>query len=173
MIRSNHYEAAFEAYLRDRGLGYVAVDEAKRTVLGEKDVKNVDFIVVGPESAKLVVDVKGRKFPSGTSLASWQNWTEAEDIDGLDRWASHFGAGFRGLLAFVYEIQPPYILADTTPDYFGFRHRHYLVRGIAVAEYRRHMRQRSPKWNTVHLPAAEFRKIVKPFSAFLKPDSLR
>ena len=28
--RDNHYEAAFEAYLRDRRLGYVAVDESRR-----------------------------------------------------------------------------------------------------------------------------------------------
>ena len=30
MDRSNHYESAFEAYLRARRLGYVAVDEAHR-----------------------------------------------------------------------------------------------------------------------------------------------
>ena len=68
MIRSNHYEAAFEAYLRSRGVGFVAVDEARRSLLGATDVKSLDFIIVGPESSKLVVDVKGRKFPGGSLL---------------------------------------------------------------------------------------------------------
>lgn len=31
--RDNHYEAAFEEYLRGRGIPYVAVDEAKRSLL--------------------------------------------------------------------------------------------------------------------------------------------
>ena len=33
--RDNHYEAAFEEYLRGRGVPYVAVDEAKRSVLSD------------------------------------------------------------------------------------------------------------------------------------------
>jgi len=32
--RSNHYEAAFEEYLRQRQIPYVAVDEKKRALLG-------------------------------------------------------------------------------------------------------------------------------------------
>src|SRR3954464_5461763 len=113
MIRSNHYEAAFEAYLRARGVGFVAVDEAKRSVLGETAVKSVDFIVVGPESSRLIVDVKGRKFPSGSSenpQISWQNWAAQRDTHRLASWAAHFGNGFRGVLAFTYHIQPPYEL---------------------------------------------------------------
>ena len=31
--RDNHYEAAFEAYLRSRGVPYIAVDEARRSLL--------------------------------------------------------------------------------------------------------------------------------------------
>jgi hypothetical protein len=33
--RDNHYEAAFEEYLRSRGVPYVAVDEAKRSLLSD------------------------------------------------------------------------------------------------------------------------------------------
>ncbi len=33
--RDNHYEAAFEQYLRSRRVAYVAVDEAKRSLLGD------------------------------------------------------------------------------------------------------------------------------------------
>jgi hypothetical protein len=167
MIRTNHYEAAFEAYLRALGVGYVPVDEAKRSTLGETDVKSLDFIVV--DAAKLVVDVKGRKFPSGSKGGkTWQNWAEAEDVDALTRWAEHFGPGFRGVLAFVYQIQPLYALPDATPDLFAFRNETYLMRAVGVGDYRDHMRRRSKSWNTVHLPVAAFRKLVRPFSDFLK-----
>ena len=42
--RDNHYEAAFEEYLRSRGVPYVAVDEAKRSVLSNgASIKSLDF----------------------------------------------------------------------------------------------------------------------------------
>src|SRR5207248_4399658 len=65
MDRSNHYEAAFEAWLQEQRLCYVAVDETRRCVLGDGPVKNLDFVVYGPAGARLVVDVKGRRFPGG------------------------------------------------------------------------------------------------------------
>jgi len=43
--RENHYEAAFEAYLRQQRLPYVAVDEAKRSRLSDRSLKSLDFIV--------------------------------------------------------------------------------------------------------------------------------
>ncbi len=169
MIRSNHYEAAFEAYLREKRVGFIAIDEAKRSILGKQNIKSADFIIVGPETAKLVVDVKGRKFPSGTQGGkSWQNWAEEQDIDGLARWALEFGSPFRAVLAFVYQIQPPYELTPGTPDLFAFNKKNYLMRAIDVGEYRRHMRVRSPKWGTVHLPVQAFRALVRPFSEFLQ-----
>ena len=63
MKSDNHYEAAFDAYLRERGAAVVPVVEARRSYLDAGEVKSPDFIVVGPGGAKLVVDVKGRKFP--------------------------------------------------------------------------------------------------------------
>jgi hypothetical protein len=169
MIRSNHYEVAFEAYLRQLGVGFVAVDEAKRSTLGDSDVKSLDFIVV--DAAKLVVDVKGRKFPTGSKgTQTWQNWAEESDIDGLTRWARHFGPQFRGVLAFVYQIQPLYLLPQNTPDLFVFQSDYYLMRGIEVGEYQQKMRPRSRSWNTVHLPVEAFRQLVRPFSDFLKAE---
>jgi hypothetical protein len=50
---------------------------------------------------------------------------------------------------------------------FAFREETYLMRGVAVADYRAAMRTRSPRWGTVHLSAAAFRGVVKPFSQFL------
>jgi hypothetical protein len=43
--RDNHYEAAFEEYLRVRGVPYVAVDEARRSVLADgESIKSLELI---------------------------------------------------------------------------------------------------------------------------------
>ena len=171
MDRSNHYEVAFEAYLRQKGVGFLAVDEAKRSLLGGDSIKSLDFVVVGPETAKLVVDVKGRKFPGGPAEKPrkvWQNWSTRDDVDGLSRWASIFGPEFRGVLAFIYHILPIVELPPGTPDLFTFRDRNYLMRGIEVEDYQRLMKPRSEKWGTVALSVECFRSCVQPFSAFLE-----
>ena len=71
----NHYEAAFEAYLRSRGVPYVAVDEAKRSLLSDgASIKSLDFIVSAPGETTWLVDVKGRRFPSGDDQKQyWKN----------------------------------------------------------------------------------------------------
>ena len=170
MDRSNHYEAAFEAYLRSKRVAFVPVDEAKRAELGGQNTKSLDFIVVGPDSAKLVVDVKGRRFPGGKPDSPrfvWQNWSTQDDVAGLTRWAAQFGPEFRGVLAFVYRIEPPFAVPADTPDRFAHRDHNYLMRAVDVATYQLHMKPRSPRWGTVHLPTADFRRVVRPFSDFL------
>ena len=43
--RDNHYEAAFEEYLRSRQVPYVAVDEARRRLRSDgQSINNLDFI---------------------------------------------------------------------------------------------------------------------------------
>lgn len=173
MDRSNHYEAAFAAFLRERSIGFVPVDEARRVWLGGVETKSVDFIVVGSPLAKLVVDVKGRRFPSGPAHAPrlvWERWATAEDVAGLLRWESRFGAGFRGILAFVYEVQRPYSLPPDTPDLFPYRDRQYLIRGVRASDYRNQMKCRSPRWGTVDLSVNDYRRLVRPFSAFVSPE---
>ena len=44
-IRSNHYEAAFEGYIRSLRVPCVAIDEAKRAIFGDDGVKNPDFLL--------------------------------------------------------------------------------------------------------------------------------
>jgi hypothetical protein len=53
------------------------------------------------------------------------------------------------------------------PDLFCFQDRWYAMLGISVSDYREHMRTRSEKWGTVHLPTAEFRRLAKPFEQWL------
>ena len=123
-------------------------------------MKSPDFLVVGPTDSRLVVDVKGRRFGGSADKPRrvWQNWCERDDVGSLERWTAHLGPGFRGVLAFVYHIAPELGLAAGTPDAFVYRDELYLVRGVEVADYRAAMRTRSPRWSTVHLPTAAFRR---------------
>lgn len=61
-LRHNHYEVAFEALLRRRRLPYVAVDERRRSLIGDRSLKNADFLVSGAGGRRWVIDVKGRRF---------------------------------------------------------------------------------------------------------------
>ena len=171
MDRSNHYEAAFEAYLQWHRHCYVAVDETRRSMLGEERVKSLDFIVYGDSGARLLVDVKGRRFPGGKPERPrrvWECWSTRADIDGLERWASRFGAGYQGLLVFAYHVLPSVELPDDTADLWTWRGRRYLLRAVAASEYREHMRVRSPRWGTVSLPNAVFRRLVRPLHHFTR-----
>lgn len=170
MDRTNHYERAFEAYLRRRGVGVVAVDETKRSSLEGESIKSADFLVIGPGHSKLIVDVKGRKFPGGTShnpKPVWQNWSSEADVKGLQSWAEGFGPQFRGVFAFVYEIASPYRIANEIPDHLKFEGRDYLIKGIDALAYAATMKPRSRRWGTVHLPGPAFRALCRPFSFFL------
>jgi hypothetical protein len=168
MDRSNHYEAAFESYLQARRLGYVAVDETRRAVLGQTRVKSLDFIVFGDEGARLVIDVKGRRFPGGKRQRPrrvWECWSTREDIEGLERWAEL--SGYEGLLVFAYHVLPVVELPGDTEDLWTFRRRRYLFRAVAARDYREHMRVRSARWDTVALRRDDFRALVRPVSHFL------
>jgi hypothetical protein len=169
MDRSNHYEAAVEAYLRHHRLCYVAVDESRRAVLDEGTVKSLDFVVYGALGARLLVDVKGRRFPGGPDdrpRRHWENWATREDVECLGRWAARFGPGYRGVLLFTYLLADDVDLPDGTPDLWAWRDRRYLLRAVAVDDYRQRMRVRSPRWDTVCLPRAAYREVARPFCRF-------
>ncbi|MBY0456160.1 MAG: HYExAFE family protein [Gemmataceae bacterium] len=172
MKSDNHYELAFDAFLRERGCAVVPVVEARRSYLDANEVKSPDFLVVGQAETKLVVDVKGRKFPGtakgGKPRHVWHNWCEREDVESLVKWSCKLG-NFQGVLAFVYDIALEFELPPCTPDVFVFRGRVYLMRGVLVGDYRANMRTRSPRWGTVHLLSDDFRRIVRPITHFLAP----
>jgi len=165
MDRSNHYEAAFEGYLQWHRLCYVGVDETRRAFLGDRPVKNLDFIVLG-QRARLLVDVKGRRFPGGPpgrERRVWECWSTREDIDGLGRWVDLFGVDYLGLLVFMYQLGPTVGIPEDTIDVWTWHGQRYLLRAVPVAAYQAHMRVRSPRWETVGLPGAVFRKLARPF----------
>jgi hypothetical protein len=169
MKRSNQYEAAFEAYLQWHRYCYVAVDETRRAQLGGMSLKSLDFIVYGDGASRLLVDVKGRRFPSGgegKQRKVWESWSTREDVEGLEHWTDLFGPGYVGLLVFAYQILPDIALPDDTDDLWTWRGRRYVFRAVTVADYHRHMRVRSPRWGTVGLPRRAFRELVRPLHDF-------
>jgi len=172
--RENHYEAAFEAYLRARGVPYVAVDEAKRSVLADgRSLKSLDFIVAAPDASwTWLVDVKGRRFPGGREQRQyWKNWTPREDLQSLGQWESLFGPSFQGLLVFAYNV-----VGDRAPLSADrlFQHGGALYGFVAVtrSDYAARARPISPSWDTVAMPAAEFRRRARPIDEWLVAQRL-
>lgn len=166
MDRSNPYEAAFEAYLQRHGLCHVAVDETRRALWGQTSIKSLDFIVLGENGARLLVDVKGRRFPGGAAGREryvWENWSTLGDIDGLTSWTRLFGAHALALFVFLYRIEDGVTLEAETPDLWSWRGQRYLLRAVSLEQYRRHMKVRSPKWGTVFVPKAVFHDLARPF----------
>lgn len=178
--RRHHYEQAFEAFLRDERIPYVAVNEARKSLLpagarlreptakGEADgeansLKSFDFVVYG-SGLNLLVEIKGRKLTgSGRRLESWVN---AEDVRSMLAWERLFGPEFRAVFLFLYwcEELPADRLYEEIVEH---RARWYAMRAVTVGEYARHMRERSPRWGTVHIDAASFRRISHPFRGSL------
>ena len=176
MDRRNHYEIAFEAFLRELRLPYVAVDESKKALFSGSKLKSFDFVVYSRQGANLLVDVKGRKATGPAAGGSLQTWASRQDVDDLSQWERIFGEGFKALFVFVFEVDP--VLAPP-PGHFVLRRgdsgysaltseRHYLMMGVDLADYRNHMSRRSVKWDTVAMPMAEFRMLARPVGHWLQ-----
>lgn len=161
--RSNHYEAAFEQWLQVARLPHVVVDEQRRSLSPDGSLKSLDFIVSPAEGERLLIDVKGRRYPVShrTSGQKWANWTPAEDLRALSEWEQIFGPGFRSLLVFAYDVLRPARYPALAP-YYEFRGRHYSFFGVRTEAYRDLARTRSAAWETVHLPAAAFQELRFP-----------
>lgn len=162
--RNVHYEAAFEAFLRNRKVPYVAVDEAKRALFANARLKSFDFVVYSKNGPNLLIDVKGRSCRNRTGRSGFETWATQRDVADLMQWEEVFGEGFKAILTFIYWIDPP---LEPQPGMFEHRDKWYLLMGVDLAEYRNHMRRRSPKWETVSLPAKEFRALARPVESWL------
>jgi hypothetical protein len=165
--RDNHYEAAFEEYLRHRGAPYIAVDEARRSLLANgESIKSLDF-VVSARSVMWLIDIKGRRFPSGDNQKQyWKNWSTRDDLRSLGQWESLFGPSFCALFVFAYNI-----VGDRAPLPPGqlFEHRQKLYGFVAVrlSDYASYAHPISPSWDTVAMPTADFRRLARPMDELL------
>jgi hypothetical protein len=174
--RDNHYEAAFEAYLRKRRQPYVAVDETRRSLLAGESIKSLDFIVhagayhAGSRTSWLV-DVKGRRFPAAAEQRHyWKNWSTRDDLHAMAAWERLFGAGFYGLFVFAYAIA-----GDRAPlsadQLFPFRDHLYAFVGVRLRDYACFARPISQAWKTVAVPSAKFREIARPVDEIFAPGN--
>jgi hypothetical protein len=164
--RDNHYEAAFEEWLRWRRLPYVAVDEAKRSRWAGGSIKSLDFIVSPPAAPGWLIDVKGRRFPAGRQKHYWKNWSTRDDLHSLAHWERLFGGQFGGLFVFAYNV-----VGDRSPlpreSLFAFRGGMYGFLAVPLADYARHARPISPRWDTLAMPTAAFRQLATPLAGLL------
>jgi len=164
----NHYERAFENWLIDNQIRYISIDEHKRAAFARSKAKSFDLLVYSPNGQIIIAEVKGRKF-RGTSMAKltgFECWVTTEDVDGLTRWQEVFGEGHQPVFVFAYKVE--YIDVDFDGrDVFEFDANRYVFFCIKLADYRRYMKRRSPKWQTVTLPADKFRKCAVHISEFL------
>jgi len=153
----NHYEVAFENWLKDHRVRYGRVAESKRAAISNRTTKTPDFLVHSSDGRKLIVEVKGRKY-RGTKpakLTGFESWVTADDVDGLADWQDALGA--EGLLVFAYDIEKVDLDFDGR-DTYEYAGRRYLFFGVSLEDYRRHMKLRSPKWRTVTLGSRAFRR---------------
>jgi hypothetical protein len=155
---------------------YVAVDEAKRSLLtGGASIKSLDFIVSGGTDTSVcpaqptswLVDVKGRRFPSGdVQKQYWKNWSTRDDLRSLAQWEELFGASFRGLFVFAYDV-----LGDRAPlpaeELFHCRGSLYGFVAVRLADYAAYARPISPRWDTWAMPAGDFRRFARPLADLL------
>jgi len=164
----NHYERAFEGWLAGHGIDYVAMDESKRAVSGETQVKTFDFLLYLRDGRIIIAEVKGRSF-KGTSLENMTGlecWVTAEDIEGLTTWQRVFSEDHKGIFFFAYRMENVDVDYDGR-EVFEFEGGRYFFMAITLDDYVTYMKQRSPKWQTVTLSADKFRELAVPAEKLL------
>jgi hypothetical protein len=172
----NHYERAFESWLIDNHIRYSTIDERKRAELpalvrsaeasGLCKFKSFDFLLYPRNQQVIIAEVKGRSF-KGTSfakLAGFECWVTAEDIGGLTKWQEVFsagrltaGQGHTAVFVFAYKIENIDVDFDGR-EVYDFDANRYIFFAVKLDDYREFMKRRSPKWQTVTLPADKFRR---------------
>lgn len=165
--RSNHYEAAFEAFIRSKRIPCVAIDEAKRALFGGRDVKNPDFLLYPRFGPNLVVEVKGKRGKDSRGRRAWENWVTTDDLDGLARWQELFGPGFRSVLVFAYAESRGAFPLPEDDGAFAFRTLEYRFWGVGLDVYINHLRSRGPAWKAVAMARRAFRRRVRPLHEWL------
>ena len=166
----NHFETAFENWLIENRVQYVQVDQRKRAYFARTKIKSFDFLLYPArlDTDTLIAEVKGRTF-SGKSLArlgGLQCWVTMEDVRGLLRWEEVFGKNYAGMFVFVYELANVDVDTDGR-NVFEFDGKRYFFAGLKLSDYSSCMRLRSPRWQTVMLGAADFRRCATDLETLL------
>jgi hypothetical protein len=164
--QSNLYEQAFESFLTENKIPFVWVDQSKRPEFFDAGVKNFDFLLYPDSQCPVLVELKGRTF-KGDSLAGLKGldgWATFEDVQALSQWLTGFGSDFPAAQAFfVFVFRFAKIDVETDGwDVYDYSGQQYLFLAIPLEKYAAAMKIRSPKWQTVTLPAEDFRQAARP-----------
>ncbi len=168
----SHYELAFENFLRDKGLLYIAVNEAKRPIYKGQRVKNFDFIIYTGRSM-ILADIKGKQFPYESKLGRnyWENWIGLDDGKYLALWKRIFGGQTKGLIIFVYLIKYKQDL-NSFKDVYKFKGKYYGLAAIEIDKYLDNSKPRSKHgkgtFNAISISREKMPLLTKPLSHFLK-----
>jgi len=165
----NHYERAFENWLIDSQVDYVRADEHKRIGAAGQSVKNFDFLIYTRSGRRIIAEVKGRTF-RGTSLVGLKGlecWVTRDDVAGLLIWQEVLGENHEAVFVFAYRLAQIDVDLDGR-EAFCFGADRYVFFSVRVADYARAMKRRSPKWQTVTLPAKAFRQYARELASLLQ-----
>lgn len=164
----NHYEQAFENWLIDNQIRYTSIDEHKQPAFINGKIKSFDFLVYPRDKPIIIAEVKGRKF-TGTTLekmTGFECWVTTDDVDGLVKWQKILGSNYQAVFIFVYLIKNIDVDFNGV-DVFDFNSDRYIFFTVKLEDYRSFMKRRSPKWQTVTLPADKFRRCAVQISDLL------
>ena len=170
--QANLYEQAFQCYLAENKHSFIWLDQTKRIEFFDSVVKNFDFLLYPDSECPVLVELKGRTF-KGDSLAGMKGldgWATFEDVQALSQWLERFRSDFPAATAFfVFVFRFANIDVETDGwdvyDYSGSR---LLFLAIPLEKYAEAMKIRSPKWQTVTLPAEDFRRWAIPINELLR-----
>jgi hypothetical protein len=155
----NHYERAFESWLLDNRIAYIAIDETKKKAFRNAKIKSFDFLICPPNQHNIITEVKGKLF-KGSSLAGLcglECWVAIDDVNGLSGWQEVFSPAHAAAFVFAYRIEKADVDFDGR-DYYDHAGSRYVFFAVSLDDYCRYMKQRSPKWRTVTLAADRFRQ---------------
>jgi hypothetical protein len=172
--QANLYEQAFECFLTENKIPFVWVDQSKRPEFFESSVKNFDFLLYPDSEHPVLVELKGRTF-KGDSLAGLKGldgWATFEDVQALSQWLIRFRKDSPAAQAFfVFAFRFANIDVETDGmGVYDWAEKRFLFLAIPLEKYAAAMKIRSPKWQTVTLPAEDFRQWAMPIDAFLLPQ---
>ena len=167
----NLYEQAFESFLAENKIPFVWVDQSARPELHDTSVKNFDFLLYPDSQCPVLVELKGRTF-KGDSLAGLKGldgWATFEDVQALSQWLIRFRSDFPDVRAFfVFAFRFANIDVETDGrDVYDYRGERFLFLAIPLEKYVDAMKIRSPKWQTVTLPAEDFRQAAVPLKEII------
>lgn len=166
-----HQEVAFEHFLRNKNIRYLAIDEAKRPIAIDK---NFDFLIF-TNSKVFIVDVKGKQIPyRGRGGFLWETWIHPKDLTGLRQWEDMLKPLLKcpveSLITYVYWIRDKSFIPEFK-TIFKYKGKNYGIKAITLSDFDKHKQVRGalpPEPHEWELPRKQAKYLLKDIDFFLK-----